>query len=383
MVRFIFSLMLVLFWSVDTLAQQNIKQIEKEIVDRKQRQETLNEQAREITGEIDRLRKTLRALSTDLDKLTRDQIQLENRLGELEQTEGILAQKLTAEQKSLVQALAALSALRKDPPPAFATHPEDALRAVQGSIALASVVPALRDRAETLRAQLSELSAIRRRIDKDRADLAAAVQKSAAMRDQINTVLSKRQKAERGLRSELDTQTAQINKLVEQAQTLRELSRQLARRQRAAQQRAKEDGRKSPFAAARGLVPLPVLGQVVTQFGDVSATGQKALGVDIKTRAGAQITIPFDGQILYAGPFRKYGQILILGIDERYQILLAGIGQVHGFAGQDVLAGETIGFMAEKGDEQDRGQLYMELRDNGKPIDPAPWLLMNNQRAMR
>jgi septal ring factor EnvC (AmiA/AmiB activator) len=352
--------------------QTNIEKLEREIKDRKGRQEQLEQKAKSVSDEITELRASLRRLSQDLDQLTEQQNALETRLLELAQTEAALATELQSEQTSLVKTLAALQMLRKDPPPAFATHPDDALRAVQGAIALASIVPALQDRAENLRARLSELTAVRRRIDLDRAALEQAGAKAATTRDNIGKLLNQRRDTEQGLHGELAEESKAINKLVEQARNLRELSQKLAQRQRNA-----ESGKKkadTTFSQARGLLPLPARGQITRYFGSADPSGEKSLGIGVATRAGSQIKTPFDGTILYAGPFRNYGQIVIIGIDSRYQILLAGLGEAHSFAGQDVLAGEPIGFMSEKGDANGYSPLYMEIRDQGKPIDPLPWI---------
>jgi septal ring factor EnvC (AmiA/AmiB activator) len=370
--RFVSLVFILSLVSASGWGQNNIEKLEREIKDRKSRQEQLEQQAKSVSNEITELRASLRRLSLDLDQLTDQQNALETRLIELEQTEVALATELQSEQASLIKTLAALQMLRKDPPPAFATHPDDALRAVQGAIALASIVPALQDRAETLRARLSELTAVRRRIDLDRAELEQAGAKAAATRDKIGKLLNQRRDTEQGLHGELAEESKAINKLVEQARNLRELSQKLARRQREAE-RAQKKG-DTAFSQARGILPLPAKGRISRYFGSTDQTGQKSLGIAVTTRAGSQIKTPFDGTILYAGPFRNYGQIIIIGVDSRYQILLAGLGEAHSFAGQDVLAGEPIGFMSEKGDANGHSPLYMEIRDHGKPIDPLPWI---------
>ena len=97
----------------------------------------------------------------------------------------------------------------------------------------------------------------------------------------------------------------------------------------------------------------------------------------IRSRAGAPVVAPFDGRVLYAGPFRSYGLILIIDHGQGYHTLLAGLGRLHMAVGQTVLAGEPIGVMArDKGLSADRLDLYLELRHDGTPIDPLPWLAL-------
>ncbi len=128
------------------------------------------------------------------------------------------------------------------------------------------------------------------------------------------------------------------------------------------------------FAKARGTLPFPVEGKLASRYGEASQTageaGLLAKGITITARAGAQVVAPFDGIVAFAGPFRGYGQLLIIEHSEGYHTLLAGMGRIDGVVGQRVLAGEPIGVMEDSG----APSLYVELRRDGQPINPLPWL---------
>ncbi|MGE0717403.1 MAG: murein hydrolase activator EnvC, partial [Alphaproteobacteria bacterium] len=127
-----------------------------------------------------------------------------------------------------------------------------------------------------------------------------------------------------------------------------------------------------PFAAARGHYRIPVAGNWQRGFGDELGYGQHSRGITVATRPGARVVAPFDGRVLFIGPFRAYGEILIIEHGDGYHSLLAGLGRTDGAVGQTVLAGEPVGVMATDGEERPR--LYIELRRNGTPINPQPWL---------
>jgi septal ring factor EnvC (AmiA/AmiB activator) len=131
-----------------------------------------------------------------------------------------------------------------------------------------------------------------------------------------------------------------------------------------------------PFHQARAQLPLPAQGKRVLGFGDKTQFGGQSKGIVIETRHGAQITSPSDGWVVYAGPFRSYGQLLIINAGNGYHVLLAGMSQIDVQLGQFVLTAEPVGSMAAapKPVIQDNAPvLYVEFRKEGRPIDPDPW----------
>ena len=109
-----------------------------------------------------------------------------------------------------------------------------------------------------------------------------------------------------------------------------------------------DPGRLAPaiaFAAARGRLPLPVNGSRIREFGVPDRLGGTEKGLSIATRAGAQVTAPCDCWVVYAGPFRNYGQVLILNAGGGYHVVLAGMDRISVNVGQFVLTGEPVAVM--------------------------------------
>jgi septal ring factor EnvC (AmiA/AmiB activator) len=115
-------------------------------------------------------------------------------------------------------------------------------------------------------------------------------------------------------------------------------------------------------------------------------------GITISARAGAQITAPCDGWVVYAAPFRNYGQVLILNAGGGYHVVLAGMERIAVNVGQFVLTGEPIAVMgggpgassqeaAAAG--SDKSALYVEFRKDGVPIDPGPWWAVSKGEKVR
>ena len=144
-----------------------------------------------------------------------------------------------------------------------------------------------------------------------------------------------------------------------------------------------DPGRLAPavaFASLRGHIPLPVNGVKIKDFGDPDGIGGSEKGISIATRPGAQVTAPGDGWVVYAGPFRSYGQLLILNAGGGYHVLLAGMDRISVDLGQFVLTGEPVAVMgsgsqiaAVLATGSSQPVLYIEFRKDGAPVDPGPW----------
>jgi septal ring factor EnvC (AmiA/AmiB activator) len=142
-----------------------------------------------------------------------------------------------------------------------------------------------------------------------------------------------------------------------------------------------------PFATAHAKLPPPAHGRRALSFGDRTQYGGQSKGLVLETRAGAQITSPCDGWIVYAGEFRSYGQLLIINAGDGYHILLAGLSQIDVQPGQFVLAAEPVGTMGgatkpnSSAAQVGAPVLYVEFRKDGLPIDPDPWWASGQQKV--
>ena len=127
-----------------------------------------------------------------------------------------------------------------------------------------------------------------------------------------------------------------------------------------------------PVSTARGTFAMPARGELVSRFDETTDLGLSTKGIVIETRSAAQIIAPYDGRIAFAGRFREYGLLLIIDHGEGYHTLLAGMGRIDVLVDQRVLAGEPVGVMESVANSAPR--LYVELRSDGHPINPLPWL---------
>ena len=148
---------------------------------------------------------------------------------------------------------------------------------------------------------------------------------------------------------------------------------------------------KAAFQELRGMLPLPVAGSQLRGFGATDEVGAPTRGISLSTRHNAVVSSPSDGWVVYAGPFRSFGQLLILNAGNGYYILLAGMQRIDVSLNQFVLAGEPVAVMGETaeaaatnvGAGTGEPVLYVEFRKDGVSIDPTPWWTKSQGEKVR
>jgi septal ring factor EnvC (AmiA/AmiB activator) len=334
------------------------------------------------------------------------------RLRPLDAQEAALRKSLDERRSAVVEILAALQRAGHQPPPALLVQPEDALKAVRTAITLAAIVPDMRSQADALADDLGDLLTVRKAIVGEKEQLAHDLDALAREQLRMNFLVDARQKKQSQTEDALEAERARAAELARQADNLKDLIAKLesalAPAARSAHEQArsieedatrpalaalKDPGRLSPavtFAAMRGHLRFPVNGAKIREFGGSDGVGGTQKGQSIAAHAGAQITAPCDGWVVYAGPFRSYGQLLILNAGGGYHVLLAGMERISVDLGQFVLTGEPVAVMGNGSQVSAAGAarskqpvLYVEFRKDGAPIDPSPWWATNEGEKVR
>jgi septal ring factor EnvC (AmiA/AmiB activator) len=321
------------------------------------------------------------------------------RLAPLDENQRGIQKSLDGRRAVIGEVLAALQRIGHRAPPALISSPEDALQAVRTAMVLGAVLPEMRHQVEALANDLTALLNIRKKIAAERDRLKSEVASLGAERMRMSGLIRERQKQEAEREKALDAERARATELAKKADNLKDLIAQLEQgldpATRAARDQAirnavrpalaalHDPGRLAPavaFASLRGQIPIPVNGIKLRDYGAPDSAGGLEKGISIATRAGAQVTSPTDGWVVYAGPFRSYGQLLILDAGGGYHILLAGMDRISVDLGQFVLTGEPVAVMgngshiaAILATGSSQPVLYIEFRKDGLPVDPGPW----------
>lgn len=112
----------------------------------------------------------------------------------------------------------------------------------------------------------------------------------------------------------------------------------------------------------------PVAGKVVVDKELQKKFSPGAQGIIFETKKNAEVFAPSEGTIVFKGPFKNQGDILIIEAGEKVYTVLMGMHKINAEIGESVYAGQKIGSMAGYGAGSPK--LYLELRQKGKAIDP-------------
>ncbi|MCC0004161.1 MAG: peptidoglycan DD-metalloendopeptidase family protein [Methylobacteriaceae bacterium] len=339
---------------------------------------------------------------------------VEARLDRLTGSEEAIRRSLEGRRAVVAEVLAVLQRMGRRTPPALLVQPEDVLKAIRASMTLGAVLPGLRAETEALASDLRDLVSLRASIATEKDNLAREHQGLQDERARLAALVETRQKSLGEAQSALETEQRRAAELAGQATSLKDLIAKMERESAAARKAAEEarkydEERKKqaaletqeqqakieaspfkdparlapaiPFSKARAKLPLPASGEIVKTYGASDAFGSSEKGISIGVRPRATVVSPADGWVLYAGPYRTYGQLLIVNAGDGYYIVLAGMDRVNVAVGQFVLSGEPIGVMGDGATRTasavaigaSQPILYVEFRKDGSPVDPAPW----------
>jgi murein hydrolase activator len=336
----------------------------------------------------------------------------QDRLDALDGQERLLQNSLDQRHAVIVEVLAALQRMGQQPPPALMVQPEDALTVVRTAITLGAVLPEMRAQADALAGDLSEMLNLRKQIVEQRDQLAGDLNLLGREQLRMTLLIDERQKMQSVAEQALTDERQRATDLAHQVDNIKDLIGKMETSLDSATRAAREanraitsdatqpelaalsdPGRLAPavaFADMRGHMHLPVNGVRIREFGGSDGVGGTQKGLSIAARAGGEITAPCDGWVVYAGPFRSYGQLLILNAGGGYHVLLAGMERISVDLGQFVLTGEPVAVMGGGPQASPIGTtgpkqpvLYVEFRKDGAPIDPSPWWATNEGEKVR
>ena len=132
------------------------------------------------------------------------------------------------------------------------------------------------------------------------------------------------------------------------------------------------------FEQLRGKLPWPVTGRMTARYQEPRVNAESGMrwnGVMIETAPGAKVRAPYFGRVVYADWLQGLGLLLIIGHGGNYMTLYGHAEVLYKSVGDWVAPGDVIAALSDSGVAAP--QLYFEIRDGRKPVDPKVWLKGN------
>jgi septal ring factor EnvC (AmiA/AmiB activator) len=341
-----------------------------------------------LSHEAARIAAELKAGASQANQVERDLAALTEELARLAEREAAARAEFDEKRVRLRKLLAAFAALSRAPEPALLAHPDAPLAAARAAALMERIGPALIAEARGVEATLQEIAALQADGRAAEADLSASATRLAALRAELEEALA----ARRGELAEAEAEAASLARALAAAQAMQAALDQAA---------AAPPEPEHRFAEARGALTAPLFPAALdARYGaapSIARAGAPRQGLWLRGTAHGAVLAPWSGQILFAGPFRRLRNVIILEPEKGYLIVLGGLATLSRAAGDAVKEGDVIGrldgpparteeLLIEMSDQSGdaakvadgpdaAGQmLYMEVRENGMPTDPAPWL---------
>jgi len=372
--------------------EKELKLLRRDLQTSREHEAKLKAEIDKIKNDRAKLSKALVDSAANTRALEAKMTAAEAKLEPLDLREAEIRNSLHERRDALANVLAVMQRIGSSPAPSLLLQPDEALKSVRAAILLGAVVPEMRAQADRLVADLSDLAQVRRDIAAEQESLRQSQIALEDERSRISALIEVRQREFGANQKAYETERSRAGLLAKQADSIQDLVTKLEKEITEANEREAmaRNAALTAFADSKGKLPMPVAGKQIRAFGASNDAGGTEKGLSIATRPGAEVNSPCAGRVVFAGPFRNYGQLLILNAGGGYHILLAGMESITVDLGQVVVAGEPVAVMGNGATISavsalgfSEPTLYVEFRKNGNSIDPAPWWAATEDEKVR
>jgi len=355
----------------------------RQAAEAKDRSGRLQAQAQRATQDAEKARRWAAALAARIQESEADIQAAQARIAIVARLQRAQNARLAEKQQPIVRLTAALQILARRPTALALVQPGSISDAVHMRAVLGTVMPVIQQRTAGLRAELGRSRQLRIAAEQAAASLRDSRSQLASRQQELRRMETAKRLASRDYEANAGLESDRAVALGEQARDIVDLMDQLAvasdvRSELSAlpgpvprPQRPNSTGMPvlEKVTSNTGLPPyrLPVVGTLVTGMGELSESGVRARGLTLATQPGAQVVAPTAGRVAYAGPYRGYGQIVIIDHGQGWTTLITGLNHLSVNVGAGVGQGDPIGTAGAP-----RPTVTIELRRNGRPVDIVP-----------
>jgi len=360
-----FASVLYLGYEAPALAQSaaELTKIEQKLSEQKASAAKLEEKEQTTGKELEDLQGKLVDATSSLQDKEAEQRKLESKLTTFEKEVALREAVLSRSRARLSGLVSALLQLIRRPPVLFLMLEDSEDDYVHRSILLRSMLPRLKDETTKMIAEIDSYTELQRETAAQKRVVTAAQQNLEWQRHNLDQMVKSRQGYLKRTNAEKEAMAKQLDALTNEAKDLRQLMEKVSNPswgQTIGKGKSTENLKMKP-----GL-RMPVSGDIVRAYGAKDEFGVSSQGLTIMGSAGSPVVAPQSGKVVFAGPFKGYGRIVILQHPKGYHSFLSGFGRIDAEVGQTVESGEPLGLLDGK-----KSEVYFEWRKGSEPVDPA------------
>jgi len=346
---------------------QDLARIEKQVAEQKAVAQGLDKKEKATAAEVDGLRSKLISATKDLQSKQGEQEELEARLSVLEKETALRAGVLGESHKRLASLTSALLELSRQPPELFVLHENAPDEHIHRTILLKSLLPRLKEETIIIAQEIENFENLQNQTAAQKRMLATAQQNLQWQRHNLDQLVRARQGYLEKTVEEKQALAKQLDALTNEAKDLRQLMEKVSNPSWGRTVGKGDVGRPPP--SLKSGLKKPVAGKIIRNYGEKDDFGVLSEGVTFLSAAGSPIVAPQTGRVVFSGPFKGYGKIVILQHNGGYHSFLSGFARIDAETGQTIEAGEPLGVLPSKG--EGKPELYFEWRKGSDPADPT------------
>ncbi len=367
-------------------SKEDLEKIRIELANQQSVKDEMKKKADKVKEEIMNYRKKMISTAKTIQEYEEKVSTYEIELEELHKKYMRLEKNLNNHNEQMINIMSAMQNLSLRPIDTMILMPLSPTDILRSGILLRETVPLVKNSADKVTVDLKDLDELKEIIKKQYREIKKSSKNLNKESNYMSSLLKHKRELQKKFEDESMSAQKKADELAKKANDIKELLAKLndekekrKKEKKSQKQLVKNEDNQlfsnSKFANALGQLPYPIRGNIIKRYGETNESGMQNKGVTIKGRKGAQVIAPYDGTVLFSGPFRGYGKLLIIDHSENYMTLLAGMDRIDSHVGQSLLAGEPVGIMADTADPT----LYMEIRRDGHPVNPLPWLISDNK----
>ncbi|MGB7932824.1 MAG: peptidoglycan DD-metalloendopeptidase family protein [Gammaproteobacteria bacterium] len=323
-----------------------------------------------LDTELEKTEKELGAVASDLRQLDRKIGQSRTRLDELGHERQESRKKLQAVQVILARELRSAYELGQQQQVKLLLNQDDPAAIARLMTYYGYLSRARADRIRGITSVLDELALIEQQVSEQKSGLEKLKDEKIAESDRLKHMRANRKQVLVRLQAQLRKKSDELATLQRDERNLQQLVDSL---RRALRDIPPSTAPLKSISPLKGKLVWPVEGRIGMPFGAVQADGKlRSRGVLVSASAGADVHAIARGQVVFADWLRGFGLLLIIDHGKGYMSLYGYNRSLFKEVGDRVEAGDLIATVGDSGGRE-RSGLYLELRKDGRPFDPAPW----------